>query len=92
MHSGTTQADLDNPSNPDIGSDATPSFVYFDTHAFSQGAGKCEYRSVVTGGNPLAELGPDGKPYDTFNVICVPSIPGKPVGGTTFLHVVDSRS
>jgi hypothetical protein len=92
VHSGTTQAELDDPGNPDIG-EATPSFVYFATHAFSQGAGKGDYRSAVTGLNPMAEpSGAAGKPYDTYMVVCIPSIPGKPVGGSTILHVVDSRT
>jgi hypothetical protein len=88
LRSGTTAADLNDPSNGDIGG-STPAFVYEDTHMFTQGAGRTEYRSVPSGGNPMAELGPDGKPYDTYAVVCIPALPGHPVGDTTLLRVIE---
>ena len=91
IHTGTTEADLNDPGNPDIGV-GTPSFVYLETHIFAQGSGTFEYRAVDSGLNPMAEMTLDGKPYDTFMVICVPEIPGKPAGGSTILHVVQSGS
>jgi hypothetical protein len=89
IHSGTTGAELDDPGNPDIGV-GTPSFVYLETHAFGQGSSTFEYRAVDSGLNPMAEMTLHGKPYDTFMVVCVPEIPGRPAGGYTILHVVES--
>lgn len=88
IKSHTTQAQLDDPANPDVGA-GTPSFVYLASHMFSGGAGKSEYRSVQTGLNPLADpTAVDGHPYDTYLVMCMPSMPGRPAGGFTILHVV----
>jgi hypothetical protein len=91
VRSGTTEADLQDPDLPDIG-EGTPPFVYLDTHMFAQGVSTGPYRAVDTGANPMAELGPDGRPYDTFVVLCVPEIPGRPVGAQTILHLVDTRA
>jgi hypothetical protein len=88
VHSGTTQADLTNPSNPRVG-EGVPSFAYIDTHVFMEGPGSFAYRSASSGANPMAEAGPDGTPYDTYLVMCLPAIPGVPTGGQTILHVID---
>ena len=89
IRSGTTEAEVSDPSNPDIGV-GTPSFVYLETHAFAQGSGIFVYRAVDSGLNPMAEMTRDGKPYDTFMVLCAPEIPGQPAGGFTILHLVES--
>jgi hypothetical protein len=87
VRSGTTTAQVEDPSNPPVGA-AAPAFAYEDTHMFFTGAGNVDYRAVPSGGNPLAEPGPDGKPYDTFAVMCLRTIPGSVVGGVTMLRVV----
>ena len=89
IRSGTTEAELNDPGNPDIGV-GTPSFVYLETHAFAEGSGTFQYRAVDSGLNPMAEMTLHGKPYDTFMVLCIPEIPGQPAGGFTILHVVES--
>jgi len=89
IRSGTTEAELNDPGSPDIGV-GTPSFVYLETHAFGQGSGTFPYRAADSGLNPMAEMTLNGKPYDTFMVLCVPEIPGRPAGGFTILHVVES--
>jgi hypothetical protein len=89
IRSGTTEAQLNDPANPDIGV-GTPSFVYLDTHAFAQGSGTFPYRAVDSGMNPMAEMTLNGKPYDTFMVLCAPTIPGRPAGGFTLLHLVET--
>ena len=88
IKSGTTEAELNDPANPDVGA-GTPSFVYLDSHMFFEGAGKGEYRTVPAGSNPMADpSAAGGKPYDTYLVMCMPTLPGPPVGGFTILHVV----
>ena len=89
VHSGTSEAQLEDPSLPEIGA-GTPPFVYMETHVFSQGSGSFEYRAADSGLNPLAEMTLKGKPYDTFVLLCLPEMPGQPVGGFTFLHVVEA--
>lgn len=88
IKTGTTVAQLDDPRNPAIG-EGDPSFAYVDTHLFQFGAATFEYRAAYTDVNPMAD--PDamnGKPYDTYLVMCIPAIPGYPAGGWTILHVV----
>ena len=92
IKSGTTEAELNDPANPDVGA-GTPSFVYLDSHMFFQGAGKGEYRAVSSGANPMADpTAAAGRPYDTYLVMCMPTLPGPPVGGQTILHVVASAT
>jgi hypothetical protein len=85
VHSDATQADFDNPANPDIG-DGTPSWVYEDTAAFAQGASVNDYSLTQWQAS---------RPYDTYMVTCVHAIPGRPptgAAGYTLLHVVDSTA
>ena len=89
---GTTEAQLNDPANPDVGA-GTPAFAYLDSHMFSQGVGTGEYRAVPSGSNPMADpAAADGKPYDTYLVMCLPTLPGRPAGGFTILHVVAART
>jgi len=82
-----TQADLEDPSLPDVGA-GVPWFAFVDTHVFSQGAGTFDYRAVPSGGNPMADMLLDGRPYAMFMVMCLPTVPGQPAGGYTILHLV----
>jgi hypothetical protein len=82
-----TTADLDDPSAPAVG-EAVPWFAYPDTHLFTQGSGTFDYRAVPSGENPMADMLLDGKPYATFQVMCLPAMPGRPTGGSTILHLV----
>jgi hypothetical protein len=82
-----TTADLDDPSAPAVG-EGVPWFAYLDTHLFVQGSGTFDFRAVPSGENPMADMLLDGQPYSTFVVMCLPSLPGRPVGGYTFLHLV----
>jgi hypothetical protein len=84
IHSGTTEAQLNDPSNPPAGA-GVPPFVYLDTHVFEFGSSTFEYSS--NGVNPMA-LGGAKPTYDTFIVLCLKDMPGRPVGATTVLHLV----
>jgi hypothetical protein len=82
VHSDATRADFMNVSNPNIG-EGTPSFVYGDTAHFGQGSGTWDYPVTWVNGS---------KPYDTYMLVCVPKIPGRPVDQYTLLKVVDASS
>lgn len=90
VKSGTTVTDLEDPSLPPAG-EGVPPFAFGDTHMFYNGGGREHYRAVPSGLNPLADMLLDGQPYDTFIVFCLNEMPGRPVGGFTFLRVVDNR-
>lgn len=84
IHPETTLADLNSPANPDAGLPTVPWFVYKDTWGFWQGPGTYEY--------PMVIMVHDGKPYDTYLVLCLHTMPGRPSGGFTILHLVDPGS
>lgn len=80
IHPKTTDAQLNDPANPAAGG-GVPWFVYKDTWMFQQGPGTYEY--------PMGEVDArDGVLYDTYDVLCLLSLPGTPTGGQTVLHVV----